>query len=137
MSYKNHITNEGVRRNIQTAIAEYNELLTLVKKRKLSWFGHVSRSSGLATTILQGTVKRKRKRSRQKKRWEDNIKEWTGMVFASSTRVSENRTKNGKGLLRSRLWCPDDLPMLWDRIEYNRIDTKQKHWRGIQNIIPA
>ena len=35
------------------------------------WFGHVSRSSGLAKTILQGTVKGKRKRGRQKKRWED------------------------------------------------------------------
>ena len=52
-----------------------DELLTLVKKRKLRWFGHVSRSSGLAKTILQGTGKEKRKRVRQKKRWEDNIKE--------------------------------------------------------------
>ena len=55
--------------------------------------GHVSRSSGLAKTILQGTVKGKRRRGRQKKRWEDNIKEWTGMDFASSTRAAENRTK--------------------------------------------
>ena len=51
------------------------------------------RSSGLAKTILQGTVKGKRKRGRQKKRWEDNIKEWTGMDFASSTRAVENRSK--------------------------------------------
>ena len=81
ISYKDHVTNEEVRRKIQTAIGEYDELLTLVKKRKLRWFGHVSRSSGLAKTILQGTVKGKRKRDRQKKRWEDNIKEWTGMDF--------------------------------------------------------
>ena len=64
-----------------------------VKKRKLRWFGHVSRSSGLAKTILQGTVKGKRKRGRQKKRWEDNIKDWTGMDFASSTRAAENRSR--------------------------------------------
>ena len=43
-SYKDHVTNEEVRRKIQGAIGEYGELLTLVKKRKLSWFGHVSRS---------------------------------------------------------------------------------------------
>ena len=55
--------------------------------------GHVSRSSGLAKTILKGTVKGKRKGGRQKKRWEDNIKEWTGMDFASSTRAAENRTR--------------------------------------------
>ena len=28
-----------------------------------------------------------------KKRWEDNIKEWTGMDFASSTRAAGKRTK--------------------------------------------
>ena len=88
---KDHITNEEVRRKIQAAIGEYDEFLTLVKKRKLRWFGHVSMSSGLAKTILQGTVKRKR--GRQKKRWEDNIKEWTGMDFARSTRAAENRSR--------------------------------------------
>ena len=35
---------------IQAATEEYDELLTLVKKGKLRWFGHVSRSSGLAKT---------------------------------------------------------------------------------------
>ena len=35
----------------------------------------------------------KRKRDRQKKRWEDNIKEWTGMDFSSATRAAENRTR--------------------------------------------
>ena len=90
ISYKDHVTNEEVRRKIQAAIGEYDELLTLVKKRKLRWFGHVSRSSCLAKTI-QGTVKGK-KRGRQKS-WEDNIKEWTGMDFVSSTRAAENRTR--------------------------------------------
>ena len=78
---------------IQAAIGEYDELLTLVKKQNLRRFGHVSRSSGLANTILQGTVKGKRKRGREKKRWEDIIKEWTGMDFASSTRAAENRSR--------------------------------------------
>ena len=93
ISYKDHVTNEEVRRKIQTAIGEYDELPTLVKKRKLRWFGHVSRSSGLAKTILQDTVKGRRKRGRKKKRREENIKEWTGMDFASSTRAAENRTR--------------------------------------------
>ena len=62
ISYKDHVTNEEVRRKIQAAIGEYDELLTLVKKRKPIWLGHVSRSAGLAKTILQGTVKGKRKR---------------------------------------------------------------------------
>ena len=68
ISYKDHVTNKEVRRTIQAVIGEYDELLTLVKKRKLIWFCHVSRSSGLAKTTLQDTVKGKRERDRQKKR---------------------------------------------------------------------
>ena len=79
ISYKDYVTNEEIHRKIQAAIGEYDELLARVKKRKLRWFAHVSRYSSLAKTILQGTVKGKRKRGRQKKRWEDNIKERTGM----------------------------------------------------------
>ena len=44
-SFKDHVTNEGVHRKIQAAIGEYDELLTLVKKQKLRWFCHISRSS--------------------------------------------------------------------------------------------
>ena len=109
ISYKDHVTNEEVCRKIQAAIGEYDELLTLVKKRKLRWFGHVSRSSGLAKTILQGTVKGKRKRGRQKKRWEDNIKEWTGMDFASLTRAAENRSR-WKGIVANSSVVPRRPP---------------------------
>ena len=35
----------------------------------------------------------KRRRGRQKKKWEDNIKEWTGMDFASSSRAAEDRSR--------------------------------------------
>ena len=38
-------------------------------------------------------MKRKRRNGRQKKRWEDNIKEWTGMNFDSSTSAAEDRTR--------------------------------------------
>ena len=93
ISYKDHVTNEVVCREIKAANGEYNELLNLVKKRKLRWFDHVPRSSDKAKTILQGTVEGKRKRGRQKKRWEDNIKEWKGLNFASSARAAENRTR--------------------------------------------
>ena len=61
ISYKDHVTNEEVRRKIQAAIGEYGELLTLVNKRKLRQFGHVSKSFGLAKTILQSTVKEKKR----------------------------------------------------------------------------
>ena len=90
ISYKDHVTNEEVRAKIQQAIGPHEDL-TIVKRRKLRWHGHVSRSSGLAKTILQGTVKGGRRQSRQRKRWEDNIKEWTGLEFAKSQRAVENQ----------------------------------------------
>ena len=70
-----------------------HEDLTIVKRHNLQWYGHVSRSSGLVKTILQGIVKGGRKQSRQRKRWEDNIREWTGLEFAKSQRAVENREK--------------------------------------------
>ena len=66
---------------------------SLVKRRKLQWFGHVSRSSRLAKPILQGIVKGGRRQSRQKNWWEDNIREWIGLEFAMSKRAVENRGK--------------------------------------------
>ena len=75
ISYKDNVTNKEVRNRIQDAVGMHDDLITMVKKRKLRWYGHISRSSGMAKTILQGTVKGARRRGRQMKRWEDNIKE--------------------------------------------------------------
>ena len=60
ISYKDHVTNEEVRAKIQHAVRPHKDL-TIVKRCKLQWYGHVSRLSGLAKTILQGTVKGGRK----------------------------------------------------------------------------
>ena len=81
ISYKDHVENMT------------NSFLTLIKKWKLRWCGHLSRSSGLAKTILHGTVNGKRREDRQKKKRVDTIKEWTGMDFSISTRAAENRTR--------------------------------------------
>ena len=62
ISYKEHVTNEEVRKRIQNAIGVHDDLQTIVKKRKLRWYGHISRSSGIAKTILQRKVKGARRR---------------------------------------------------------------------------
>ena len=93
--YKDHVTNEAVRAKIQQAIGPHEDL-TIVKRRKLQWYGHVSRSSGLVKAILQGTVKGGKRQGRQRKRWEDNFREWTGLEFAKLQRAIENREKRRK-----------------------------------------
>ena len=92
-SYREHITNEEVRSRIRQAIEPYKELLTIVKQCKLQWYGHILRSAGLAKTFLQGTVQGGRRRDRQRKRWEDNICEWTGLGQSDTMRKAEEREK--------------------------------------------
>ena len=93
ISYIDHVTNEEDRAKILQAIGPHKELLTIVKRRKLQWHGHVFRSSSLAKTILQGTAKGGRRQGRQRKRWEDNIRDWTGLEFAKSQRAVESIKK--------------------------------------------
>ena len=101
ISHKDHVTNKEVYAKIQQAIGPHKDLLAIKKKCKLQWYGHVSRSSGLAKTILQGTVKGGRRQGRKRKRWEDNIREWTGLEFAKSQRAVENREKWRKLVAKS------------------------------------
>ena len=103
ISYKEYVTNEEVRAKIQQAIRPREDLLTIAKRRKLQWYGHVSHSSGLAETTLQGTVKGGRRQGRQKKRREDNIREWTGLEFGKSQRAVENREKWRKLVAKSSM----------------------------------
>ena len=112
ISYTDHITNEEVRAKIQQAIGPHEDLLTIVKRSKLQWFGLVFRSSDLAKTILQGTVKGGRRQGRQRKSWEDNIREWTGLEY--SLTAVEKREKCRKLVAKSSV-MPQQLPRLRDR----------------------
>ena len=113
ISYKDHVTNEEVHAKIQQAIGPHEDL-TIVKRRKLQWYGHVFRSSGLAKTILQGIVKGGRKQGRQRKRWEDNIREWTGLEFGKPQRAVKNREKWRKLVAKSSV-VPQRPSRLRDR----------------------
>ena len=99
ISYKDHVTDEKVHAKRQQATGPNEDLLTIVKRCKLQWHSHVSRSSGLAKMILQGTVKGGQ--GRQRKRWEHNIREWTGLEFGKSQRAVENRGKWRKLVAKS------------------------------------
>ena len=52
ISYKDRVTNEHVRKTIVKHIGPYEDLLATVKRRKLKWYGHVTRSDGLTKVIL-------------------------------------------------------------------------------------
>ena len=90
-----YVTNEEVLAKIQQAIGPHEDLLTIVKRCKLQWYGHFFRSSGLPKNCLARHSERG-KNTRHMKRWEDNIREWTGLEFAKSQRAVENRKERKK-----------------------------------------
>ena len=92
-SYKDHVTNEEVRAKIQRATGPHEVLLTIVKRHKLQWYGHVSCSSGLAKTILQGTVKRGR---RQRQTEEEVGRQHQEMDRPGVCKVPEGSGENRK-----------------------------------------
>ena len=75
-----------------------------------------TRSSGLAKTVLQGTVQGERRRGRQRKRWEDNIKEWTGLEWNIILRKAENREEWRNLVVKSTV-VPQRSARLRDRSE--------------------
>ena len=135
--YTDHATNEEV----QHAIGPH-DLLTMLKRRKLQWYGHVSCSLGLAKTILQGTIKGARRQDRQKKTWEDNIREWTGLEFAKSQRAVENRENGGNCLWRCVVSCGStSFPwlvlffgaLLWGSMIHKH--TGKWMWQGSASVV--
>ena len=91
----------------------HEDLLTIVKRCTLQWCGHVSRSSALAKTVLQGTAKGGRRPGRQRKRWEDNIREYRTGVHQVTGEV-ENRDEWGKLVVKSSV-VPQRSSRLRDR----------------------
>ena len=114
ISFRDHITNEGVKARTGNAIWPYEDLLTSVKRRKLKWYVHVIRSSGMAKTILQGLVQGGRRRGRQRKRWEDNVKEWTRLEWNIILQKAENREEWRKLVVKSTV-VPQRSARLRDR----------------------
>ena len=109
----NHRTNKEVAARTGNAIGSYEDLLTSVKRRKLKWYGHVTRSSGLAKTILQGTAQGWRRRGSQRKRWDDNIKEWTSLEWNIILRKAETRDEWRKLVVKSTM-----VPQRSGRLRY-------------------
>ena len=113
ITYKDHVTNEEVRAKIQQATGPHEDLLTIVKRRKLQWYGHVSRSSGLAKTILQGTVKGGRRqggKGRGGKTTSGNGQAWS----SASPRGQWRTGKSGKKLIAKSSMVPQRPSRLRD-----------------------
>ena len=93
ISYKDHVTNEKVRAKIQQAIGPHEDLLTMVKRRKLQWYGHVSRSSGLAKNHLA----RHGERGKKTRQTEEEVgRQYQGMGRPGVRQVPEGSEGQGR-----------------------------------------
>ena len=70
-------TNEYIKSVMISLIGTYEPIVQSIRRRKLKWYGHTIRHDNLSKTILQGMVEGNRKCSRPKRKWIDDIKEWS------------------------------------------------------------
>ena len=107
ISYKNHVTNEEVRAHIQKATEQNENLLTIVKRRKLHWHGHVSLSSGLPNPSCKAQGKGEEEKADRGRGWKTTS--GNGQAWSSASPRGRWRTgKNGENWLQNHLWCPND-----------------------------
>ena len=115
ISYTDHVTNEEICKTLVQHVGHCEDLLTTVNKRELRWYGHVTRSSGLSKTTLQGKLQGNRRRGVQRKRWTDDMEEWTGKTFAETQAVAHKRPDWSRLVQRSWVKRPYDPGGLRDQ----------------------
>ena len=76
---------------------------------------------------MQGTVKGERRQGTERKRWEDNIREWRGLEFAKSQRTVENRGKWRQLVVRSSV-VPKGIADDDDDDDYDDDDDDDHSW---------
>ena len=107
MSHKDHVTNEGVHGKIQQAIGPHEDLLTIVKRRKLQWCGHVSRYQVWQKPSCKAQWKGEEDKTDKGKGGKTTL--GNGQVWSSASPRGQWRTgKNGEKWLQNHLWCPND-----------------------------
>ncbi|GFS04903.1 endonuclease-reverse transcriptase [Elysia marginata] len=67
------------------------ELLRSIKKKKLSYFGHIKSHESLQKLILEGKVDGSRGRGRRRKSWTTNIAEMTNLRENAAAKAAMER----------------------------------------------
>ena len=116
ISYKDHVTSEEVRAKIQQAIRPHEDL-TVIKRRKLQWYGHVYHSSG------QNHLARYSERGKNTRQTEEEMgRQHQGMDrpgVRKSQRAVENREKWRKLVAKSSV-VPQQPSQLRDRSDMRK-----------------
>ena len=79
--------------HVRALVGHQDILLSTIKRRTLSRFGHVCRHVTLLKTTLHETVDGGRRSGRLCTSWKDNINEWTDQSLSSLLRIADDRIR--------------------------------------------
>jgi len=88
ISWTEHRTNQ----EILDELAPSRRFLPEIQRCKLKYCGHIVRAENLSTTILHGRINGSRSRGRPKRRWTDDVKNWSGLPIAECINMARERT---------------------------------------------
>ena len=88
ISWRDKKTNEEV---LKLADERLYIIPTLIKKRKITYFGHMVRRNNIHRLLLEGPLEGKLSRGRPRTEWLTNITEWTGMRYEDLVRIAQDR----------------------------------------------
>ena len=91
-------TNESILNELNI---EENWLINLVRKRKLSFFGHLKRHQSLEKTIMEGKMPNRRGRGRPKRRWSDDITENLQMNITTAGILAQERDNYRRAVMKA------------------------------------
>ena len=80
-------TNNSILKEIGTQ----PELVDTIKRRKLSFFGHICRANGMVKDVMLGIHPARRRRGRPRIEYVDNVKNWLNARLIDAVRMTENR----------------------------------------------
>ena len=79
VTWKDRKTNEWIMDKIKEICGyEPEDVMDVVKRRKLQYLGHLVRGRGTGRAVMEGGMEGSRGRGRPRRYWMGNITEWTG-----------------------------------------------------------
>ena len=88
-----HWSERRTNNSIMNEIGSQQEIVQLIKKTKLSFFGHICRANGTVKDVMVGIHPVKRRRGRPRREYTDNIKNWLNTTLTNAIRMTDNRTE--------------------------------------------
>ena len=87
VSWTDHRTNEWVLSRLEVE----KSLLARIRTLKLSYYGHIMRKVNCLDKDIMGCVPGSRGRGRPRRRWREDISDWTGLRINDAARSAEDR----------------------------------------------